>query len=303
MSMHSMRTRLAPWTLLAPFLVTFAVFTAYPLVKAALLSMQQTFGAGNARWVGLANFQNLWSDQEFWVAMRNTFMFACGSVFVQLPLSLGLAMLLETKGLRGGGLAGRSLYRVILFSPALVGVTYSAVLFGIILERPAGLMNRVLHWLTLGWWSVEFSWLDDHVMWALIVSALWMYVGFNMVFFSAALQNVRQDLVEAATVDGAGPWDRFWHVTVPAIRPVAGFVVLLSIIGSFQLFELPYLMLQTPGGPDNRGLTVVTHLYLQGFAVGDLGYASAIGWVLAMVLMVFAVLQRMLSRGEEEATT
>ena len=292
-----MRPRVAPWALLAPFLVTFTVFTAYPLVKAALLAMQQTFGAGNARWVGLSNFQNLWSDGEFWTAMRNTFVFACGSVFVQLPLSLGLAMLLETKNLRG-----RSIYRVILFSPALVGVAYSAVLFGIILERRTGMLNRILHQLTFGLWDVEFAWLDDHVMWALIVAALWMYVGFNMVFFSAALQNVRQDLVEAATVDGAGPVDRFLHVTVPAIRPVAGFVVLLSIIGSFQLFELPYLMLQTPGGPDNRGLTVVTHLYLQGFAVGDLGYASAIGWALAVVLMVFAVLQRMLSRGEEEAT-
>ena len=120
-----------------------------------------------------------------------------------------------------------------------------------------------------------------------------------MTFFAAALQNVRKDLVEAAIVDGAGPVSRFWNVTIPAIRPVAGFVVLMSVIGSFQLFELPYIMFSSSAGPDNRALTIVLYLFQNGFEVGDLGYATAIGWALAVILVGCTMVQRLLARGEE----
>jgi ABC-type sugar transport system permease subunit len=119
-----------------------------------------------------------------------------------------------------------------------------------------------------------------------------------MVYFLAALQNVDGELVEAAMVDGAGWWYRFRHITLPAIRPVGTFVVLLSIIGSFQLFELPYILLSGPG-PDNQGLTVVMYLFQVGFQQGDLGYASAIGWMLAVLLGLFAVGRQVLVRRAE----
>lgn len=137
-------------------------------------------------------------------------------------------------------------------------------------------------------------------MTGLIVAGLWMYVGFNMVYFLAALQNVDRSIEEAALVDGAGPWQRFRHVTIPAIRPVAGFVILLSIIGSFQLFELPFVLLNNTAGPDNRGLTIVMYLYQTGFEIGDLGYASAIGWSLAILLMILAVGLRLVLRRYED---
>jgi ABC-type sugar transport system permease subunit len=126
-----------------------------------------------------------------------------------------------------------------------------------------------------------------------------MWVGFNMIYFLAALQNVSKDLSEAATLDGAGPFRRFVSVIVPAIRPIAGFVVLLSVIGSFQLFELPWILLNNAGGPDNSGLTIMSYLYQMGFESGDLGYASAIGWILAVVLIGCAAVNRFTSRGEE----
>lgn len=137
-------------------------------------------------------------------------------------------------------------------------------------------------------------------MTGLIVAGMWMYVGFNMVYFLAALQNVDRSIEEAALVDGAGPWQRFRHVTIPAIRPVAGFVVLLSIIGSFQLFELPFVLLNNTAGPDNRGLTIVMYLYQTGFEIGDLGYASAIGWSLAILLMILAIGLRLVLRRYED---
>jgi len=135
---------------------------------------------------------------------------------------------------------------------------------------------------------------------ALVLVALWMSVGFNLIYFLAALQNVNKDLLEAAQVDGANAWQRFRNVTLPAIRPVAAFVVLLSLIGSFQLFELPYLMLNESAGPNNQGLTLVMYLYQQGFDRGDLGFASAVGWVLAVALFVFAIIQRFASKNSEQ---
>jgi len=286
--------RLAPWLFLSPFLLVFLVFTAYPLVQAMVLSLQQTFGPQHTRFVGLRNFQFLFSDPLFWTALRNTVVYSLGSLLIQLPLSLGLAMLLETPGLRGG-----RLYRVILFSPSLVGVSFAAMIFAVIFEKRTGLLNVALH-RTIGW-NLDFAWLERHVMPALIVASLWMWVGFNMTYFSAALKNVRRDLLEAAEIDGAGPWRRFLHVTIPEISPVAGFVVLLSMIGSFQLFELPYLLLNSTAGPGNRGMTIVLYLYQTGFENSDLGYASAIGWVLGLLLIVMTVFQRVLVRRSEAA--
>jgi ABC-type sugar transport system permease subunit len=124
-----------------------------------------------------------------------------------------------------------------------------------------------------------------------------MYAGFNMVYFLAALQSVNRDTIEAAMIDGAGAVQRFWHVVLPAIKPVAGFVMLLSIISSLQLFELPWILLEGPG-PENRGLTLVMYLYQNGFEQNDLGYASAIGWVLALLLMSIAIVHRKLTMEE-----
>jgi ABC-type sugar transport system permease subunit len=284
--------RLAPWLFLSPFLLVFLVFTAYPLVQAMVLSLQQTFGPQHTKFVGLRNFQFLLSDPLFWTALRNTVIYSLGSLLIQLPLALGLALLLETPGLRGG-----RLYRVVLFSPSLVGVSFAAMIFAVIFEKRTGLLNVALH-NTIGW-NLDFAWLERHVMAALIVASLWMWVGFNMTYFSAALKNVRRDLLEAAEIDGAGPLRRFFHVTIPEISPVAGFVTLLSMIGSFQLFELPYLILNSTAGPGNRGMTIVLYLYQTGFENSDLGYASAIGWVLGLLLIAMTVFQRVLVRRSE----
>jgi ABC-type sugar transport system permease subunit len=241
--------------------------------------------------VGISNFRFLLSDPLFWKALRNTAVFAAASVFIQLPLSLGLALLLNRPDIKG-----RTIFRLIFFSPSLVGFVFVATMFSLIFEKRTGLLNVALHRM-IGF-DLDFPWLQEHVMAAMIIAALWMYVGFNMVYFLAALQNVSEELVEAAMVDGAGWWHRFWHITVPAIRPVATFVVLLSIIGSFQLFELPFILL-TGAGPNNQGLTVVMYLFQVGFQQGDLGYASAIGWMLAVLLGLFAISQQVLTRKED----
>lgn len=316
-----LRGSLAPWVMLAPFLLVFGVFTLYPLAASLSLSFNRTYGPGTERYVGLDNYRSLAADPLFWKALRNTTVYTLGSVFIQLPLALGLALLLNRPRMRG-----RAFLRLVFFAPSLVGVVFVAVMFGVLFDKRTGLINvalntataplaRAVEWAArhiagegageaVRWgarvrWDLDYAWLQDHIMPAMILASLWMWVGFNMVYFLAALQNVSKELTEAATVDGAGPWRRFRSVIVPAIRPIAGFVVLLSVIGSFQLFELPWIMLNNTGGPDNRGLTIMTYLYQTGFESGDLGYASSIGWVMALVLVGCAVAQRFSARGEE----
>lgn len=281
--------RWAPYVLLFPFLAVFAVFVVYPLVESLQLSTRQMFGPRASVFVGLDNFRFLLQDPLFHKAVRNTVLFTAGSVFIQLPVALGLALLLDRPGLRG-----RNVLRLVFFSPQLVGLVFLAVMASVIFQKQTGILNQVLH-LAFGL-SLDYPWLETQIMWTLILAALWMYAGFNMIYFLAALQNVDRELKEAASLDGAGLVRRFFAVTLPSIAPVAGFVVLLSVIGSLQLFELPYILLNASGGPDNRGLTIVTYLYQSGFEIGDLGYASAIGWVLALFLAAFTIGQRWLTR-------
>ncbi|MFW6163461.1 MAG: carbohydrate ABC transporter permease [Planctomycetota bacterium] len=276
----------APYLFVAPFIVVFCAFGLYPLVKSLVLSFYITSGPRSRVFVGLGNFAFLLRDPDFLKAVRNTTVFALFSVFLQLPLSLGLALLLNKQWLRG-----RNVFRLVFFSPRLVGMVFVAVLFAVIFQPQFGLLNRVLH--ALVGLNLDTKWLDNAalVMPALVLTALWMYVGFNMIYFLAALQAVNQDLYDAAKMDGANAWQQFWHVTVPQIKPVAIFVVVLSTIGSFKLFELPYLMLGNSGGPENAGLTVVMYLYQNGFETGDLGYASAIGWALALGVLIISLIQ------------
>jgi ABC-type sugar transport system permease subunit len=283
-----------PWVFLAPFLLTFGVFLVWPLLQSVVLACQQTFGPKSTAWVGFANFSYLLHDPLFWKAVRNTAMFAAGSVFLQLPVSLGLALLLNRPGLRG-----RTVFRLVFFAPSLVGLVFVGLLFALIFAPRTGLVNSVLHDFFPAF-DPEFPWLQVYVMPALILAALWLYAGFNMVYFLAALQGVPEELMEAAALDGAGPWHRFRHIVLPEILPVATFVVLMSLLGSLQLFELPYILLDGPG-PDNRGLTIVMYLYDNGFVTGDLGYASAVGWVLALLMGSFALGQRWFNKRQEES--
>lgn len=282
--------RYAPYLFVAPFVVLFLTFTLYPLVKSIVLSFYITNGPRSQVFAGLENFRFLLNDTAFHKAVWNTCVYTFFSVFLQLPLSLGLALLLNNALIQG-----RNFFRFSFFSPHLVGQVFVAVLFSVIFMPKFGLLNRVLHGL-FGV-AVDTKWLGnpDLVMPALVLTALWMYVGFNMIYFLAALQAVDRDLYAAAQVDGANAFRQFLHVTVPGIRSVAIFVVVLCTIGSFQLFELPFVMLNNTSGPDNAGLTIVMYLYQNGFVSGDLGYASAVGWSLAFGVLIISLIQLRLS--------
>jgi ABC-type sugar transport system permease subunit len=274
-----------------------AAFTLYPLVNAVILAFYQTNGPASKSFVGFGNFAYLLQDEMFHTALKNTTVFAFFSVFLQLPLSMTLALLLNSNQGRS-----KSFFRLILFSPNLVGQIFVGILFYVLLAPRYGLVNRILHEL-IGW-GLDEEWLGNPalVMPALVLTSLWVWVGFNMIYFLAALQTVDKSLEEAARIDGANRFQVFWNVTLPSMRHVVVFVVVTSIIGSYQLFELPLaLMYQSDGrGPDNAGLTVVTYLYEVGFLSGDLGLGSAVGWLVALIIFVLSLLQIKASRVAED---
>lgn len=280
--------KLAPYLFVSPFVLLFAVFGAYPIVKSLTLSLYATSGPKDAVFVGLNNYKFLWTDADFRTAVQNTVVYTLCSVFFQLPVSLGLAILLSQRWLRG-----RNFFRLAFFSPNLLGQVFVGVLFSVLFMPQYGLVNVGLSGATGGRIALDTKWLNDAkmVMPALVFTSIWMYAGFNMIYFLAALQAVDRDLYEAAQVDGASGWQQFRTVTLPGIKPVAVFVLVTATLGSFQLFELPYLLLGNTAGPNNSGLTIVMYLYNNGFLSGDLGFASAIGWTLALGMLVISLAQ------------
>lgn len=283
------RRPMVPLGFLLPYFLVTAVFFIYPLLYATVLSFHMTSGPGVRRFVGLDNFLFVLGDRDFHRALYNTAFFAVCSVCIQLPLSFGLAMMLNS-----GRDKLKGFFRLAIFAPNLVGQVFVAILFTMLFTPRYGLFNRLVHLLT--GFGLEQQWLTDPrwVMPAVVIAALWLYVGFNMIYFLAALQNVSRNLVEAAWIDGAGPWGVFWNVTRPAVTPVATFVVVVSTIGSFQLFELPYILLQGYG-PKNSGMTVVGYLYSNAFENGDLGTAAAVGWLLTLIVLGISLVQIKLS--------
>jgi ABC-type sugar transport system permease subunit len=291
----SLGLRAAPYVFLSPYFLVTAVFFVYPLLYASVLAFYQTSGPRSRAFVGLDNFRFIIADTDFHLALRNTAFFAVCSICIQLPLSLALALLLNARQDRL-----KSFFRLAIFAPNLVGQVFVGILFSMLFTPRYGLFNRFCQAL-IGW-GIEMQWLSDPrlVMPAVVIAALWLYVGFNMIYFLAALQTVDHNLIEAAKIDGAGPWASFRNVTLPAITPVATFVVVTSTIGSFQLFELPYALLQQFNsnagyGPKNSGMTVVGYLYRAAFDEGDLGMGAAVGWLLTAIILTASLVQIRLS--------
>ena len=278
----------APYLFLSPYLLLTAVFFIVPFVNAITLAFYETNGPRSRAFVGLDNFRFLLHDTNFHTALLNTTIFALVSVMIQLPLAMGLALLLNS-----GGSRIRGVFRLMFYSPNLVGQVLVGILFSVLFTPRYGLITRGTDALLR--WGIEARWLTDPplIMPAIVLSSLWLWVGFNMIYFLAALQTVDKSLEEAARIDGASPWQVFWHVTLPSMRHVVVFVVIMTVIGSYQLFELPLTLLSESYGfgAKNAGLTLITYLNYYGFRSGDLGLGSAVGWVVAVIIFTISLIQ------------
>ncbi|GAB2497343.1 carbohydrate ABC transporter permease [Streptosporangium sandarakinum] len=273
--------RTIPYLLVLPALLGFMVFKAYPILAAMYISL--TTGAGAARsFVGLDNYVRLVNDPLFWTSLWNTGLI----LVVQVPIMLLLALLLAL-GLNSSLVRLRGLWRLGVFMPSLTGLVAYGVMFSVILRKDAGLLN----WL-LSFFGVDpIDWLGSP-FWAriaIVIALTWHYTGYNAVIYLAGLQSIPKDLYEAAMVDGAGSARRFWSITVPQLRPILLLTVVLSTIGTLQLFDEPFVL--TGGGPDNSTLTISLYLYQNGFRYFDFGYAAAIAYALTLIVAGFGIAQ------------
>lgn len=267
------------WLFVLVPLVLFAVFILLPVLISFVLSFTDYAIIGDTAWVGLDNFQRILGDPFFWIALRNTAFYTALYVPLGLVVSLGAALLLN----RGVRIA--RLFRTLFYIPVVSSTVATAAIWFWLLNPQYGLVNA-----GLSVFGVEGpAWLYDAkwAMIAIVLMSVWAGFGVNMIIFLAGLQSVPVELVEAARLDGAGAWRVFFHVTLPALSRTLFLVVTLLIISAFQVFDQAYVL--TKGGPGNSTLTFVYYIYDRGFGRLEMGYASALSFVLFVVIIGFSV--------------
>ncbi|MGH7664388.1 MAG: carbohydrate ABC transporter permease [Gemmatimonadaceae bacterium] len=282
----------AAWLFLAPALTVLAVFFFLPVGAALILSFTDfdIYAVGNyenARFIGLDNYIRLVRTPIFWTALQNTFYFVLVGGPLSVAVSLGAALLVNSKLVRF-----RGTFRVIYFAPVVTTLVAVAVVWRYIYHSRYGLLNYGLDLIGLA----PIDWLGDPrwAMPAIIVLAVWKNFGYNMIIFVAGLQSIPDDLYEAARIDGATALQRFIHVTLPMLAPTFLFVAVITMIGYFQLFAEPYVM--TQGGPLKSTLSVVLLMYEEGFRWWRMGYAAAIAFVLFLIIFTGTLIQLRLQR-------
>lgn len=276
-----------PYLFIAPFFILFTIFLAYPVVDSFVLSFMREEGKSVPRFIGLTNYANLIQDPRFLAALKNTSLFAVGSVFVLSSLAFILAIAVNSSLVPWLNL--KSFYRVAYFVPLLTSAVVVSLMFGILYDYKSGLLNGVIASVVGA--SHKVGWVTDpHVaLWSILLLAIWQFTGLNSLYFVAGLQNIPKEIEEAAIIDGAGRWTLLTKITVPMLRPIILFVVVTAINGAYHLFAQPYLL--TGGGPSDATLTMTMYLYQTGFQYFNLGYASAIGYTLVIVIMIIAAVQ------------
>jgi multiple sugar transport system permease protein len=278
---------------LAPAMLTLGLFFFAPIVASLLLSwtdfdIYSLSDNSNARWVGWTNYSRLLNEPLFWKALKNTLYFVCVGGPLTVVVSLSAALLVSSKLTRFQGM-----WRTIFFAPVVTTLVAVAVVWRYLYHARYGTLNYALGWFGLG----PIDWLGDPhwAMFAIIVLAVWKNFGYNMVIFVAGLQNIPEELFDAARIDGAGNWHTFWNIKLPLLAPTFFFVGVTTMIGYFQLFAEPYVM--TQGGPLESTYSLVMFMYEQGFRFWRIGFASAIAFVLFLIILAATVIQVRLQRG------
>jgi len=289
------RQERAAWLFSAPVLAIIALVFVLPTALAMALSVTDysiyaLADWANLRFVGLGNFIDLFSTPLFWRAIGNTALFALLGVPMAIGASLAVALLLNDATVRW-----KPLWRVLLFAPYVTSIVATAVVWRFLFNERSGLINRAL--ATIG--AAPVDWLGNpHTsIPAILIFVTWKIFGYNMIVFTAALSAVPQDLMEAARLDGAGRWGRFRHVTLPAIGPTLLLAAVMSVAGFLQIFAEPYVM--TLGGPAQSTTTILYFMFDEGFKWWNLGQASAVAFVLFLMILALTLVQTRIGRRYE----
>jgi multiple sugar transport system permease protein len=271
---------------ISPWIAGFLVFCVYPLISSVYYSLCDYSVLSPAVFIGARNYRALFSDALFWTALYNTLFFAAFAIPLGLFVSLALAILLNFE------IPGKGIFRTIFFLPSLVPMVCLAVLWQWMLNGDVGLINNMLspafHALNAaaGTHLSPPNWLEDarYAKWGIIFTGLWG-VGNAIVIYLAGLQDVPRYLYESADIDGAGFWRKTWHITLPILSPVIYFNTIMGLIGSFQVFAVPYVMTNGGDGPERSLLFIATYLYQNAFDYWNMGYACCIGVILFLIIL------------------
>lgn len=288
-SARAIRTRqkyTALAVLLLPSLLGMFTFLMLPIASSFVLSFSSWDLIGEIEWVGFANYAKALSDSAVLGALRNTLSFILGYLPTVVAIALGLALLLNRK------LRGRTFFRAVYFVPVVTSWVAVSLIWKWLLNPQYGLVNFALGLVGIKGpgWLFDPAW----AMAGIVITSVWKDIGFVTVIYLAGLQDIPEHLYEAAALDGATPWQRFWGITFPMLMPTTFFVTTISLISSFQVFDQVYVM--TGGGPAGATSVMVELIYKNAFSYFQMGYASTISWILFALIFVVTVAQQMLQK-------
>jgi cellobiose transport system permease protein len=274
---------------ISPFYLIFLGFGLFPVGFSLYLSFHRWDGLGSMEWAGLLQYQYLLSDGDFWNSIGNTIIIWALATFPMILLAMVTAVMLNS------AVRFKSLYRVAYFLPSITSVVAIAIVFGSIFSTNAGMVNAVLHAVGID----QVAWLNTPWGIKVTIAALmtWQWTGYNAIIFLAGLQTVPGELYEAARMDGAGPIQTFFRITLPLLRPTLLFVLVVSTVTGLQSFSEPQVLLQTSsndstfaGGPGHSGQTMVLYFFQQTFDNNDFGYGAAVAWGIFLVVVLFSII-------------
>jgi arabinosaccharide transport system permease protein len=272
--------RLAPYLFIAPFVITLLAFWMVPMARTFQMSTQEVL-FGETSFIGADNYERLWNDRIFWQALFNSTRYMVLTIAILIPIPLVLAALINSKI---GSSRVKAVFKATMFVPALTSVVVAGIIFRLMFsETDSGLMNQVVGFFGAG----PVRWLreDTGGLIALLMLALWRYAGVNILYFLAGMQSIPTEYYEAASIDGASRVQQFFHITIPNLKPIMVYVTAISIYGGLAMFLESFMLYAGNNSPNNQGLTVVGYLYRRGIEENDLGFASAVGVVLFVLIM------------------
>src|SRR5215212_10771119 len=265
-----------------PALILYLIFMVYPFFRSIYFSFTSWNGVTALKeWIGLGNYRELLTDELLWLSLRHNVIWVIVGTIAPIAIGMLLAILLWRRP------KGFTLFRTIFFMPQVLSTVVIGIVWNWIYNPVFGILNKALD--AIGLEDVSRGWLGDPdvALYAVLVAAIWATIGFVFVIFLAGLQNVSRDLLEAATIDGANSWQRFWNVTVPQMANVINVVVALLLIGGFNVFDIVFVM--TGGGPANATEVIATYTYKEAFTQNHVGYGSSLALVMTVISLVASI--------------
>ncbi|MNO29966.1 Lactose transport system permease protein LacF [compost metagenome] len=283
--MRNRQRTLAGYLFISPQLIGLLVFSLFPVVYAFVLSFMNWDGFGVRSFVGAANFVNQFHNPDFWIAIKNTVYY----MILVIPSSICLSLLLAV-GLNK--VSGKELYRVFYFMPVVTSSVSIGVIWMWILNGDFGILNLLLSHIGINGpdWLTDTNW----VIPSIAMLSIWWGLGNNMIIFLAGLQGISRSYYEAAEIDGASRFKQFLNITLPLLSPTTFFIAIMSVIGSFQVFDQAFVM--TNGGPAKASYTLVYHIYQQGFIDFKMGQSAASAMILFVIILIFTLIQFRMSK-------